>query len=174
MSFFSFLRSHITLLEFLSCFFQVTEDLIHIFRILSTELLLVFDESCLHKAMIIFNLVECNHILLNSILFIKWLLFIENSIFFFNFSFIYCYNYWFELFNFFWWLVVPSFEFLISLFKIIKNLINILFILGSEFFLLINKLLTKLHVSSRVVMLSLNSIYLRCLWKQHADSKWNY
>ena len=142
MGLFSFLWSHITLLEFLLSFFQIVENLVYILSILCTELLLVFNKSSLHQAIIIFNLIKCNNVLLNSILSIQWLLLIEKSIGFFNFGFINRDNHRFDLFYFFWRLIVTSFEFFICLIKIIKNLIYILFILSCKFFLIFNKLLT--------------------------------
>ena len=161
-------------MEFLFCFFQIIKNFIHIFSILSSEFFLVFNKalSCLYEAIIIANLVKSDNILIDSFIFIQWLLFFENSVSFIDFGLINFKNYWLY-FYLFWWLVVSSFKFFVCGFKISDSLIDILLVLSWEFFLLINELLAKLHVLSIVMVSFLNGIYLSCLWKQHAKCKWS-
>ena len=154
-------------MEFLFSFFQIIKNFEYILRILSRELILVFNESlsCLNKIMIIFNLIESDDFLFDSIDFVQLLLFLLNSFCFFSFS-LNNNSFWFGYL--FWGLIVSSFEFFIGGFKFFKELIDTLLVLGWKLILFINELLAKLHVFSLVMMSFLNAVHLVRLWKKHA------
>ena len=143
------------------------KELIDALLVLGWKLILFINEGLfsLNKIIIIFYLIESNHLLFDSIVFIQLLLFLLNSLWFFDFSLI---NNGYRLSFLFWGFIVFSFEFFIGGFKFLKELIYALLVLGWKLILFINELLAKLHVFSLVMMSFLNAVHLVRLWKKHA------
>ena len=153
--------------EFFIGGFKFLKELIDTLLVLGWKLILVFNEGLfsLNKIIIIFYLIESDDFLFDSIVFIQFLLFLLNSLCFFDFSLINN-GYWLSFL--FWGLIVYSFEFFIGGFKFFKELIDTLLVLGWKLILFINELLAKLHVFSLVMMSFLNAVHLVRLWKKHA------